>query len=289
MAYKATVLQVMIASPGDVAVERNIVREEIANWNYVNSLKSKIVLLPTGWETHSSPELGERPQELINKRILKDCDILIGIFWTRLGTPTGKAKSGTVEEIKEHVDAGKPAMIYFSSQPINPSKINHHQYAAVQKLKDSYRLTGLIENYESIDQFKEKIGRQIQFCLDNNEHIQKIIRPDITRLNDAIKRKNKTIPSLSETAKKLLKAASLVEEGKIYKTQYNALPCLQIGRNIMGRNIVGGGGREYARWEHALEELVAHDHARSEGREKRVFVLTHSGWELAGTLPEYGK
>lgn len=192
MVYTATVLQIMIASPGDVTEERNIVREEIAKWNYVNSLKSKIVLLPTGWETHSSPELGERPQELINKRILKDCDILIGIFWTRLGTPTGKAKSGTVEEIKEHVDAGKPAMIYFSSQPINPSKINHEQYAAVQKLKDSYRPTGLIEEYENLGQFKEKIGRQIQFCLDKNDHIQTIINANITQFDDAIKKIRKS-------------------------------------------------------------------------------------------------
>lgn len=289
MAYKAIVIQVMIASPGDVTAERHIVREEIAKWNHINSLKSKIVLLPTGWETHSSPELGERPQELINERILKDCDILIGIFGTRLGTPTGKAKSGTVEEIKEHVDAGKPAMIYFSSQPINPLELDHEQYTEFLKLKDSYRPTGLIEDYESIEQFKEKIGRQIQFCLDNNKHIQKIITAGITHLDDSTKKKNEKNLSLSKTAEKLLKATTLVEEGKICKTQYNTLPCLQIGRNIMGWNVVGGGGREYAQWEHALEELVAHDFARPEGREKQVFVLTHSGWELADSLPEYEK
>lgn len=288
MAYKATVIQIMIASPGDVTVERNIVREEIAKWNYINSLINNIVLLPMGWETHSSPELGERPQELINKRILKNCDILIGIFWTRLGTPTGKEKSGTVEEIKEHVDAGKPAMIYFSSHPVNPSKVNHEQYAAVQSLKDSYRPTGLIEEYENIEQFREKIGRQIQFCIDNNAYIQKL-KSNIARLDDATKKKNKKLSPLSETAEKLLKAASLVEEGKIYKTKYEALPCLQIGRNIMGWDVVGGGGREYARWEHALEELVAQAFVRPEGREKQVFALTHMGWELADTLPEYRK
>ena len=289
MAYKAIVIQVMIASPGDVTVERNIVREEIVKWNHINSLRNSMVLLPMGWETHSSPELGERPQELINKRILKGCDILIGIFWTRLGTPTGKAKSGTVEEIKEHVDAGKPAMIYFSSQPINPSKINHEQYVAVQSLKDSYRPTGLIEEYENIEQFREKIGQQIQLCIDNNVYIQNLVKGNIARLDDATKKKNKKLSSLSETAEKLLKAASLVEEGKIYKTHYDALPCLQIGRNIMGWNVAGGGGREYARWEHALEELVAQAFVRPEGKEKRVFALTHSGWELADTLPEHEK
>jgi hypothetical protein len=63
--------------------------------------------LPVGWEMHSAPDLAGRPQELINDRVLKDCDLLGGIFWTRLGTPTGESASGTVEEIKEHLAAGK--------------------------------------------------------------------------------------------------------------------------------------------------------------------------------------
>ena len=99
MVYKANVLQVMIASPGDVTEERNAAREEIIGWNYIGSYEKKLVILPVGWETHSSPELGDRPQAIINKQVLDDCDILIGIFWTRLGTPTDLAASGTVEEI----------------------------------------------------------------------------------------------------------------------------------------------------------------------------------------------
>ncbi|MCA9458221.1 MAG: hypothetical protein KC587_16265, partial [Nitrospira sp.] len=128
MAYKATVVPVMIASPGDVNDERDIVRRVIHDWNDVNAQRSKIMLAAVGWESHSSPELGERPQELINKRILKDCDILVGVFWTRLGTPTGKSLSGTVEEIEEHVAVGKPAMIYFSSKPVELDSVDLDQY-----------------------------------------------------------------------------------------------------------------------------------------------------------------
>src|SRR6059058_5757055 len=100
MAYQATVIPVMIASPGDVLTERDIACDVINNWNAINSIKTSCVLTPVRWETHSAADLGDRPQQLINDRILKDCDLLIGIFWTRLGTPTGKAKSGTVEEIE---------------------------------------------------------------------------------------------------------------------------------------------------------------------------------------------
>ena len=92
MSYSATIFQIMIASPSDVNKERQIAREVINDWNLKNTEDKKIVLLPIGWETHSAPVLGDRPQEIINKQILDKCDILIGIFWTRIGTPTGDAK-----------------------------------------------------------------------------------------------------------------------------------------------------------------------------------------------------
>lgn len=67
MSYDAKVFNVMIASPGDVASERNIVREMLYEWNAVHSQTRKIVLLPVGWESHASPEMGKRAQEITNK------------------------------------------------------------------------------------------------------------------------------------------------------------------------------------------------------------------------------
>jgi hypothetical protein len=85
MPYNANVFKVMIASPGDVAVERSVIREVLSEWNTVHSDTREVVLLPVGWETNTSPEMGERPQAIINKQILKDCDLLVGVFWTRIG------------------------------------------------------------------------------------------------------------------------------------------------------------------------------------------------------------
>ncbi|MFH0808929.1 MAG: DUF4062 domain-containing protein, partial [Pseudomonadota bacterium] len=89
MSYDARVFSVMIASPGDVEDERKIVADVIYEWNAVHSRNRKIVLLPVGWESHSSPEMGGRPQEIINRQVLDKCDLLVGVFWTRLGTETG--------------------------------------------------------------------------------------------------------------------------------------------------------------------------------------------------------
>ena len=76
MSFLATVYKVMIASPGDVSSERSIIREVVYEWNVINSDTNNTVLLPVGWETHSSPDMGDRPQAIINKQILNGCDLL---------------------------------------------------------------------------------------------------------------------------------------------------------------------------------------------------------------------
>ena len=55
MAYQATVLNVMIASPSDVADERQLVRDAIYDWNAIHSKQFGVMLNPVGWETHVAP------------------------------------------------------------------------------------------------------------------------------------------------------------------------------------------------------------------------------------------
>src|SRR5580658_3645242 len=108
MPYDARVVKVMIASPGDVSAERQLARDVFYEWNSIHSEDRGLVLLPIGWETHSTPEMGDRPQAIINRQVLADCDLLVAMFWTRIGSPTGTSVSGTVEEIEEHRRLGKP-------------------------------------------------------------------------------------------------------------------------------------------------------------------------------------
>ena len=85
LAYTANVVKVMIASSGDVASERRVIGE----WNVTYAEDRKIVLIPLAWETHASPIMGDRPQAIINRPLLKDADLLVAAFWTRLGRPSG--------------------------------------------------------------------------------------------------------------------------------------------------------------------------------------------------------
>lgn len=80
MSYNAQVFNVMIASPGDVASERSIIRDVIYEWNAVHSQSRNFVLMPIGWESHSSPEMSGTAQEIINNQVLEKCDLLVGVF-----------------------------------------------------------------------------------------------------------------------------------------------------------------------------------------------------------------
>ena len=48
------------------------------------------------------------PQAVLNHQLVQKSDMLVGMFWTKLGTGTGVAESGTVEEIDQFVSAARP-------------------------------------------------------------------------------------------------------------------------------------------------------------------------------------
>lgn len=170
MSFNAKVYKVLIASPSDLIEERKLITDVINNWNVVNSEEYGIVLLPVKWETHSHPELGDRPQGLLNKQFVDSCDILIGAFWTRIGSPTGVAVSGTVEEIELLRSNGKLVMLYFSSLPVPPDKIDLKQLEALRAYKNSLYSQGLLETYGSLFDLEKKIKEHLTFVLRKLQH-----------------------------------------------------------------------------------------------------------------------
>lgn len=159
--YPANVFRIFIASPSDVTEERDIADEVIRDWNNANSAADGIVILPVRWETHSSPEYGPRPQAVINRQLLDHCDLLVGIFWTRIGSPTGEAESGTLEEIEEAAKAGKRVMLYFSRVRQNPEKIDPDQLKKVRDFKQKTFPKALFETYRTANEFRRKFNRQL--------------------------------------------------------------------------------------------------------------------------------
>ena len=162
MPYNSTVYRILIASPSDVAEEREIATRLIQNWNDLNSFAKKIVLLPIRWEFHSTPTYDVRPQEAINKQIVDSVDLVIGLFWSKIGTHTGLEPSGTIEEIKRAASNGKDVMIYFSKRGIDPSEIDLEQLKSLKEFKEDVYQNALVESFNSVVDFRDKLSRQLE-------------------------------------------------------------------------------------------------------------------------------
>ena len=279
--YTARAIKVMIASPSDVATERQVIRDVIHEWNAVHSEDKGIVLMPVGWDTHSRPGLGERPQALINKQVLAGCDLLVAVFWTRLGSPTGDSPSGTVEEIEEHVKSGKPAMIYFSQAPVRPDSVDDAQYKSLLAFRAECQDRGLVEVYESVLEFREKLARQLA---------QSIIRDFSTGTEDeasgfadsqASRGRDPVVAAMSVEARDLLVQAAKDKNGTIMRLQtMGGLGIQTNGRQFADR----GDARSEATWDGALDQLRELNLVQDVGHKGQVFRVTNDGYQVADRL-----
>lgn len=284
MAYTATVLSVMIASPGDVTEERNLIRDIIHEWNDINSKATKCVLLPVGWETHTAPDLGGRAQEIINKSV-EHCDLLVGVFWTRLGTPTGDFESGTVEEIKRHISEGKRAMVYFSTAPVAPQSIDPTQYAALGEFKQWCLGQGLVESYDNISDFSDKFRRHLQMKVrDNPELVKGASRDTVGFLQVYSSARDAAVDErLSDEAKRLLVEAAKDDNGTVMHLRYLSGQAIQTN----GINFADSKDRRsIARWEAALKQLQSEELIVERGHKGEVFEVTDKGYEMADKLSQ---
>ena len=278
MSYIATTFNVMIASPGDVASERAMIRDAVYEWNAVHSISRKIVLLPVGWETHSSPDMGASAQEVINLQVLEKCDLLVGVFWTRIGTPTERHISGTVEEIEEHIAKGKPAMLYFSSQPVVMDSVDLDQFHNLKSFKASCLSRGLCETYDNYSEFKEKFYRHLQIKL--NQHSLFQINASNQQHTEIIESHSK-FPNLSLEAKILLKEASQDSGGTIIHARYIGGSAVQAN----GKNLIPSDDRrEVAKWEEALAQLVTEELVADRSGKGEVFQITNLGYQTADMI-----
>ena len=161
VSFSATVFRVLIASPGDLSQERQTIEEVVHGWNASHAADEGMVLLPVRWEIQAVPEYGDHPQAIINRRLVGECDMLIGAFWSRVGTPTGVAESGTVEEIEQFARARKPVLLYFSSKQIDLDRIDADQLVRVRELRARLEKVALVGQFASIEQLESRLTRDL--------------------------------------------------------------------------------------------------------------------------------
>lgn len=165
MAFAAHVVSVLIASPGDTTAERDAVEQSIHQWNADRAHREEAVLVPLRWEVNAVPVMSDSPQAAINKQLLDRADIVVGVFFSRLGQATERYPSGTVEEIIEANEAGKPVHVYFSTADVPRAQIDVDQLTALETVKKDLQTRALYGEFASAEELKMKVRSALEHDL----------------------------------------------------------------------------------------------------------------------------
>ena len=149
MPRHALAISVFLASPSDVDQERSVVASAIQNWNDIHSRNRRVFFELIRFERSISAGMGADGQDVINMQVNDDYDLLIALFWHRLGSPTGRNVSGTVEEYKralERYNNGEKIDIafFFKDYPVDLRRADVSQVLAVQEFEKEVQSNGAL-------------------------------------------------------------------------------------------------------------------------------------------------
>jgi adenylate kinase family enzyme len=163
-------LRLVIASPGDVQRERDAVERVVAETNKGIGAELGYRLDVLRWETDAFPGFHlDGPQGLIDEVLdITNCDILVGIFWKRFGTPTMGAESGTEHEIKTAYEAWRSTivpriMLYFNEEPYSLKAPDEaKQLLSVLKFRElASEWGGLYWTYNGLSEFEALLRQHL--------------------------------------------------------------------------------------------------------------------------------
>jgi hypothetical protein len=172
----ARMVRVFVSSPSDVAEERAVLDEVVASINRTDGEAAGFRLELIKWETHVTPQIGPRPQQVIDAQI-PEYDVYIGILKHRFGTPTGRYRSGTEKEYRDALQRWKAEgspwiLFYFATAVIDPVKLDLDQFARVQRFRQAIETKGqgLYSVYEGVRDGPRSFYVQV------SEHLRGIVR-----------------------------------------------------------------------------------------------------------------
>ncbi len=181
-------------------------------------------------------------------------------------------------------------MLYFSTAPAHPDSIDPEQYNQVKAFKEKCVSEGLVETYDSLSEFREKLVRQLAITLNKNEYIRnKLAEFGNSNFNnqselimgDNISRPE--IPTLSEEAKILIIEASQDNNGVVMRLHVFGGTTVQTNGKQFAEQ---GNRRSEAAWEAAVDQLENYEFLEDRAMKGEVFFITHEGYQIADYLQQ---
>lgn len=186
-------IRIFLSSPGDVQAERDSARDLVKNvLPYAPFIRDRATFDIVSWDDpHASVGLSAHltPQQAINKKLKKpsECDIVIAILWSRMGTPLPPEitrpdgttyQSGTEWEFEDALEAAlrnsKPEILLYRRTEKPLIEIDDPEFEAkksqYQKTSDFFEkmngasgsLSGTINSYATADEFRELLRQHLE-------------------------------------------------------------------------------------------------------------------------------
>jgi hypothetical protein len=111
--------------------------------------------------------MGLDGQDVINSQINDDYDIFIGVMWSKIGSITERAESGTIEEFERALEKWKTNAdavnlgFYFKTDPIPQEILDPEQYQKCQNFKKRVQDEGCLTKNFSGEDFEKLIRREL--------------------------------------------------------------------------------------------------------------------------------
>lgn len=151
-------IQLTLCGPGDVATEIDLAKKVIHEWNEQNFDLLNCGIRARHWLSDATPSMRARGQEVINWELIDTADLVVAIYWQRLGTPTGMHDSGTAEEVNRANAKGIEVMLYFSDIEDVRANADPDQRDMLRAYRAKAMQSGLPWTSQSRSEFKKRFA-----------------------------------------------------------------------------------------------------------------------------------
>ncbi|MBS1660276.1 MAG: hypothetical protein JST68_04415 [Bacteroidetes bacterium] len=149
-------IKIFISCTSEIKEETDSIKLIIDEINKTSGKHSGYVIESLNWNLDTYTQIGEDAQEVINNQIDAQYDILVALLWQRIGTPTRRDKSGTIEEINNAITNKKEILLYFkTTPPENLNLIDLDQLNKINLFKKELQEKGVLyKEFNKIEAFE---------------------------------------------------------------------------------------------------------------------------------------
>lgn len=168
------IVNVFVASPGDLGNERKRLRQVVDRLNYLLGDLLGVQIKPREWR-EVAPNMGRPEDVILDQTKVTSWDVFVGLLWLRFGMPPGKDRegkdydSGTEEEFRlayrAWCERARPRILFYRCRRPAPTSLDTEQLGKVQRFFDEFAPTGknpgLFQDFGQADEFARLVEKDL--------------------------------------------------------------------------------------------------------------------------------